>query len=373
MNKPNEPNFGNPSQSGYVLASTKAGVRYWTELSPRANPALVLITSPSQLAPAVVTNEKIKSLSPASVSGNSVDWAAFIAALTGTAADADLEALTAHIATGILTTAMFAASIRPVEIVDTLPADATATEGRVVFLTTDHKLYRGTGTAWTVTVPTTDLSGTISAAQIAALAITADKIAANTITAGQIAAGAIGATEIAAAAIVAGKIAANAITAVGAEIADAAIVSAKIGNLEVKSANIENLTIGTGKITERAVTTPVSALGASDPLTVTNPTQGTAVSAAITTHGGYVQIGVAGVYARAAANNPSGLTFTVKRGITVVFTSAVLNAQSFEIGYSFNFSDTPDAGTYTYYVYADSNQNSSYVYNRTISLLEAMK
>uniref|UniRef100_A0A6H1ZJA4 Putative tail protein n=1 Tax=viral metagenome TaxID=1070528 RepID=A0A6H1ZJA4_9ZZZZ len=384
-----ESDLGNPSESGFVLASTKRGRRFWADPSPRANPSLVMITSPSQLGHRVVTSINIQTISPAQISGSAVDWTALINAIlngglqVGSSNIEDKALLAKHIADAILTTAMFAASIKPVELVDTLPANADATLGRVVFLTTDYKLYRGTGTAWTVVVPTTDLSGTISTAQLAALAVTADKIAANTITAGQIAAGAISATEIAAGAVVAGKIAANAITAAGAEIADAtigsakiidaSITSAKIGNLEVKSANIENLTVGTGKVATRAITTPVSALGASDPLTVTYPTQQTAVSAAITTHGEVVQVSVAGVYARAVAGNPSGLTFTVKRGATTVFTSAVLNAQAFEIGYAFNFSDTPVAGTYTYYVYVDSNQNSSYIYNRTINLLEVMK
>lgn len=51
------------------------------------------------------------------------------------------------------------------EIVGTLPV-ANLFEGRTVYLTTDDKLYRYTGTAWTSAVPTTDLTGTVEYQQI---------------------------------------------------------------------------------------------------------------------------------------------------------------------------------------------------------------
>lgn len=55
------------------------------------------------------------------------------------------------------------------EIVSALPS-TNLFAGRVVYLTTDGKLYRYTGSAWTTAVATTDLSGTVTDAQIAALA-----------------------------------------------------------------------------------------------------------------------------------------------------------------------------------------------------------
>jgi hypothetical protein len=55
------------------------------------------------------------------------------------------------------------------EIVATLPL-TDLFEGRVVFLTSDDKLYRYTGAAWTAAVPAADISGTLADAQIAALA-----------------------------------------------------------------------------------------------------------------------------------------------------------------------------------------------------------
>jgi hypothetical protein len=51
------------------------------------------------------------------------------------------------------------------EIVNSLPNSGNY-EGRVVFLTTDDKLYRYTGSAWTAAVPAVDISGLISATQI---------------------------------------------------------------------------------------------------------------------------------------------------------------------------------------------------------------
>jgi len=89
---------------------------------------------------------------------------------------------------GTLSSSNFAQDLRPVEIVSALPSSGNF-QGRVVVLTTDSKLYRYTGTSWTAAVPTDDLSGTISAGQIAANAITAGKIAADAVTAGTIASG----------------------------------------------------------------------------------------------------------------------------------------------------------------------------------------
>jgi hypothetical protein len=119
-------------------------------------------------------------------SGNVSDYTSVVSATTQTN-------LADEIANDIITTAAFASGITPVEIVDTLPSTGNF-EGRFVFLTTDNKLYRHTGSAFTKATDGADIT-------------------ANTITAGQIAAGAIGADQIAANAIVADKIAANAVTA----------------------------------------------------------------------------------------------------------------------------------------------------------------
>lgn len=64
------------------------------------------------------------------------------------------------------------------EIVDTLPT-ANLFEGRVVYLTTNGKLYRYHDGGWTAEVPTVDLIGQIVSAQIAAGAINTAKFAAG--------------------------------------------------------------------------------------------------------------------------------------------------------------------------------------------------
>lgn len=106
----------------------------------------------------------------------------------------------------------FAASIKPVEVVTSLPTTGNV-QGRMVFLTADSKLYRYTGSAWTTAISTADLAGQITSTQItddaittpkiAAGAVTADELAVNSVIAGKIAAGAVSATEIAANAITA--------------------------------------------------------------------------------------------------------------------------------------------------------------------------
>ena len=92
-----------------------------------------------------------------------------------------------QIAPATITTAAFASTIRPVEIVNTLPTVFTNyPEGSVVFLTTNDKLYRSTGSAWTVATDGAD-------------------IVANSITGGKIAAGAISTTELFAGEILVGQ------------------------------------------------------------------------------------------------------------------------------------------------------------------------
>lgn len=162
------------------------------------------------------------------------------------------------------------------EIVGTLPS-TNLFDGRIVYLNSDGKLYRyvgtpGSGGAWTTAVPAVDITGTLQAAQIAAVdattitgqitatqitdgAVSSPKIAAGAVVAGKIATGAIQAGDIASGAITAGKIAANAITATeiasNAVTADkilaGAVTAAKIGvtSLSAISANVGTLTTGT--------------------------------------------------------------------------------------------------------------------------------
>jgi hypothetical protein len=85
----------------------------------------------------------------------------------------------------------FAAGIRPVEVLGALPG-IPHVAGRQVFLTTDNKLYRNTGTGWTRAVDGGDL-------------------VANSIVTGSIAAGAVNTSQLAANAVIASKIAVTSI------------------------------------------------------------------------------------------------------------------------------------------------------------------
>lgn len=102
------------------------------------------------------------------------------------------------IAAGSLSITAFASSIKPVEIVSSLPTSDNE-DGRMVFLTVDKKLYRYDSSAgsFTAAVNTSDLTGTISGAQIAAGSIVAGHITSDSITTGMIQTGAISSDEIA--------------------------------------------------------------------------------------------------------------------------------------------------------------------------------
>lgn len=116
-------------------------------------------------------------------SGNLSDWSTGV---TVTTSDPALTEVTTGDITGIIDETSFATNIKPVEVVDSLPG-APHVQGRMVFLTTDSKLYRNDGSGWTVATDGAD-------------------IVANSITAGQMAAGAIGTDQLAAGAATISKL-----------------------------------------------------------------------------------------------------------------------------------------------------------------------
>jgi hypothetical protein len=151
---------------------------------------------------------------------------------------------------GTLGASLFPTSLRPVEVVASLPS-VDLYQGRIVLLTTDNKMYRYTGSAWTAAVPATDLTGQITGTQITDNAITTSKIAANAVEAGQILAGAVTAEKVAAGAISADKIAANAVSA--DKIAANAVTAAKISAGAIESDKLAANSVIAGKIATGAV------------------------------------------------------------------------------------------------------------------------
>lgn len=150
-------------------------------------------------------------------------------ASTGLVGGADLtdQLITADkLADGALSLeSKFSSTIRPIEILATLPVTGNS-EGRLVYLTTNDKLYRYNGSAFTSSADGADLI-------------------ANSVTANELAAGSITAV----------KLAVNAIAVGTAAIENGAIVNAAIGNLAVDNANIANLAVTNGKIADLNVNT----------------------------------------------------------------------------------------------------------------------
>ena len=215
---------------------------------------------------------------------------------------------------GTLAASSFANDLRPVEVVGALPSTGNFA-GRVVVLTTDSKLYRYTGSAWTAAVNTTDLSGTIADAQIAALgaakitgqltdsqlqelstakltgtisetqitdgAISTAKLAAGSITTAKIAAGAVTADEIGANAITSGKIQAGAVET--AALAAGSVSTAKLAADSVTADKVAASAIETDAISANAITTAKIAAGAvtSDILAANSVVAGKIAAAAI--------------------------------------------------------------------------------------------
>lgn len=225
------------------------------------------------------------------------------------------------------------------EIVAELPTTGNF-DGRVVYLTSNGKLYRYVGTspsgAWTASVPAVDVTGSIATTQIADDAITSPKIAANAVTASEIAANAVTADKINAGAITAAKLAASNVVTLSAQISDAVITTAKIADAQVD----------TLKIAGQAVTLPAGAFTSS---AISGPAD--LQSLAITTTGAPVSVTFS---FNLTSTQTSGRVITLYRdGV------AVMSGTIFAAGFhSATFLDYPAAGAHTYKV--NANGGSSY-------------
>jgi hypothetical protein len=310
-----------------------------------------------------------------------INWTLFNQVTNILASNIIGQIVQAQIADASINTAKFASGIQPVSVVSSLPSPSGYTGPRTIFNTSDSKLYRYDGAAFTTATATTDLSGTITntqiadnsistpklqanavtAAKIAANTITANEIAADTITAGQIAAGAVNTSELAANAVTAAKITAGTITTT--QIAAATILASNIAagtitadrmnvsTLSAISANLGTITAGTINsvtINTATINSPTGTIGgftiASNTMTSLSgnfgfdlrpATSGSGevlmtysganfVSLTETTAGGLLQLGKAGV-----ANNIQlvGQTGAIS-GVSLALSGAITGATS---------------------------------------------
>ena len=169
-----------------------------------------------------------------------------------------------------------------IEPVSTLPASGDYVNQQV-FLTSNNKLYRWTGSAWDEVVASVG-ANSITATEISDGAISTPKLAANAVTAAKIQADTITGNEIAANTITSGLLATSGLITKVAQISDGIIERAKIKDLAVSTAKIgdnmvtfpqfsqgiqnTNLSISTGAETD-AVSLTVNQTGAEAYIQVT--------------------------------------------------------------------------------------------------------
>jgi hypothetical protein len=142
----------------------------WTSVTAAASGSFPVDTA--EITDGAVTTVK---LADGAVGLVKVPDGLFTADATGRAKFEDGFVLTPLLADGAVTAPKLGPGIGFVQTLAALPAAGTA--GRLVFLTTDNKLYRDTGLAWTTTVATADLDGLIQTGQLADANVTAGKIA----------------------------------------------------------------------------------------------------------------------------------------------------------------------------------------------------
>ena len=180
---------------------------------------------------------------------SNIVWALFSQVTSIAASSITGQLIESQIQDAAINTAKFAAGLTPVEILGTLPLTGNF-PGRQVFLTTNSKLYRYNGSAFTAQTPTSDLSGSIEYGQIAANAVRVNELNADAVVAGKIGAGAVNTREIFSGAVNTEQLHAGAVTA----------EKITVANFTAMAGNIIDLTAGT--IRANASVSVASGLGA---------------------------------------------------------------------------------------------------------------
>lgn len=212
-------------------------------------------------------------------------------------------------------------------------------------------------------------NGSIINAKIADAAIDNAKIA--SLDAGKINAGTINTSRL--------NIDGSTLTSVNGvlQIANLAVTNAKIGNLAVDNAKIGNLAVSTLKIQDQAVTFP-NAITTSANIAIASSSSNTTFATIQTLTGTYsgAPVLISGSFAVRSYNDQALMRFRLRRGSTVLFTSASKAVRPtpdlFII--PFNFLDTnTSSGSRTYTLQAYVQDEYGNYADRTISTLEVKK
>lgn len=196
----------------------------------------------------------------------------------------------------VLEEADFGTGIKPIRKVTTLPPNIEGTVGTFVLLTTDNKLYRGTGSGWTRALATGDLvgqvdattllvDGTVLAQHLGAQSVTAEKVGANQVITLSANIGQAVINDAHISNLAAGKITAGDIQAVN--FGHVGRIFHPSGFHYTGTAATATATVGGGLVTGIAVSTPGSGYTAS-PAVVISGGGGTGATAAATVSGGVV-------------------------------------------------------------------------------------
>lgn len=331
---------------------------------------------------------------------------------------------------GTLGSAQFANDLRPVEVVSSLPTTGNF-QGRVVVLTTDDKLYRYTGTAWTKAISAVDLSdqvdlatqvfGEVQASNLTAGQVSADSIATNAVVAAKIKGGAVSTAKLAAGAVTAAKVNVSELFAdsavIGAiqasSITTSAVVSAigtfefiqadnivanaitgeklSVNTIEANKIKLDGLTldsdgdnlviktggVGTSQIASNAVTQVAQDLNTGTQTFSGNSSTRIFNAIAQVTYtgtGATAQIG--GKFMVRSHNDQCLCQFRIKRGSTILFTSATFAVRPSPEGISvpIGFIDTgAGSGSVTYTLEAGLNDEFQNYLDAFLYVLETKR
>lgn len=162
---------------------------------------------------------------------------------------------------GLVSAAQLAADVNVPKVVSALPTlpSSTYPQGALVVLTTDNRLYRSTGSSWTAEVPASVVSGTIVGTQIADGSITTPKMTANTINGDRITAGTLDAGKITANTITTGQILAGGVNA--DRLAAGSITTNLMTAGTINGDRISTNTLNADRIVSNSITTSQIAAG----------------------------------------------------------------------------------------------------------------